>query len=652
MKTKQPFRMFLSAIFSAALYLGVALTNASYVHGDAIVVYLTNDTGARACCLEFTMFGTGGNLTVDPNLVDGGPYPPAISITHNGNQATVRLDWGARVIEPGDTVFCVVHSTNSPISYGNGNWGSGIDPTGGMIVIGPINIPPGPGPWNGPGGGRGPIPPGGGGVTIFYKIEREVRYTNRGARIQYTPWIPGPPRYEHRWFCWWRFCCRPEYKKEVRKVRKCYPRRADGSVGAAIRCDVLTPWKVVRRRKAYYKWRFTSVKPRGVIFPFGFLRFLGAFKDLSDKFADLHVGSTTYTRESFAYDEKTGTATPSTDLGTTFLDLSGVLIPEFDIDEPLPRPSSFKETLQINAEAYANGSAVVAGFADELSAILADPDGQSDDFDLRVLRRCIKVIAKCLASTGHSFANGEAPSVRALRKMARSFNILASEFRVLAETSGKARYLHVADSFAEAAVNMQFAAKQVRLGLDTVGERDDFLWAMLVGLPTNMRDIGFAASDHVRLEFSVPDYVWDTGTIPGALVQVWDSQGTLVDSFDVPVSDRNFIQMPFLGNIEENQAYLVFVKLPTFLSTKTLISAKDDGQTVNLGEMVLGDADDDDCVTDRDLEAVMVDAEKGAGGQEAESVPATDINGDGEVNELDIELVLKSLGKCGTGMTK
>ena len=631
-------------------------------NGTVTTLYMTNDTGTAASCVQFTVDGTGGALVVDPNLIYGGPYQPTVAVVQNGNQATVTLDWGQPVIANTMSVTCVLQSRGGPVTFVNGNWCTAV--TGGVITpSGPVNIPLGSGaatgtggtPWTGPGGGFGapwpplPLPPGPGGGSCKVELEVETRCIRHSGVTIYTPWIIGPPRIGGRSFCWHRWCKRSVRKKQIRFRWKIVGVDSSGMPSGIKRRGKWSKWITVRLKFGKWKHRWTSIKPRDFViplpWPFPFLDlFFGPTKDLSTKFVKDGVGSTDFGRDLYELNPGSSLFRETTDVATAFHTLSDVLIPQFEEDEPLPLPGSFKEYLQMNAEPYAMGAKVMAELASEMDRELI----RTSPAEVHQIRNGVKMVSELLGVISESFKAGQAPSSNTLGKLSRTFEHLAAQFEIHARRSGDRGMLHAAEAFKDAAANMEFAQKQVETGLTTVGQRDDFMWPMFAGLTKNMEDVAAANVPHVRVHFEIKDYLRNSGTFQAAKVDITTLDGARVDQLDLQVSDRWFVSIP-LDEYADDQLLVATIKLPTILSTSTLISGEFAGADIELGNLEVGDADDDNCITRKDLEAVMVDAEMGAGGQHAKFVPATDIDGNGIVDKKDVEKVMQNIGLCGEG---
>lgn len=629
-------------------------------YGTITTFYMTNDTGATASCVRFTVDGTGGGLLVDPNLIYGGPFQPAVTVSQAGNQSTITLDWGQAVIQDGTSVSCILQSRGGPVTFVSGNWCSAVSSGGVITPIGPVNVPFGSGaatgsggtPWTGPGGGFGapwpPLPlPGGG--TCKLELETETRCKRFTGLTICTPWFIGPPRFSHRSFCWRRWCKTSTAKRQVRFRWKIVGYDSAGMPTGVKRRGKWTKWITVGIKFGDWKEKWTSIKPKDFViplpWPLPFLDlFFGPTKDLSTAFAKEGIGTTEYGRDLYDFVPSNDSFVPTTDVATAFHRLSVVLVPQFSDDEPLPNPSSFKEYLQMNAGSYAEGAKVMA----ELAAMMERELVRTSPAEVHQIRKCVEEVSLYLESISESFKTGQAPSSNTLGKLSRTFEKLATQFEIHARRSGNQGMIHAADSLKAAASNMEFAQKQVETGLVTVGQRDDFMWPMFAGLTKNMDDVAAANVPHVRVNFQIKDYLRNSGTFQGARVQISTLDGDLIDVADLQVSDRWFVSIP-LDEYTEDQLLLATIKLPTILSASTLISGDFDGADIDLGNLNVGDADDDDCITREDWEAVMIDAEMGAGGQHAEFVPATDIDGNGIVDKKDAELVMENLGLCGGG---
>lgn len=663
MRTRMMSRMKL--FLFALLCLGGMSASPSVCSGQPLngvitTLYMTNDTGAAASCVQFTVDDTGGGLFVDPNLVYGGTFRPSVSVVQNGNQATVTLDWGQRVIANNTSVVCTLQSRSGPVTFVNGDWCSAVTVGGTITPLGPVNIPFGAGastgtggtPWTGLGGGFGPgwppLPlPGGG--TCKLEMEVETRCRRFSGFTIYTPWTIGPPRFAGRSFCWRRWCKKAIRKKQVRTRWKLVGYDAAGMPTGLKRRGKWTKWVTVGFKFAKWKERWTSIKPRGFViplpWPFPFLDlFFGPTKDLSTAFVKDGVGTTDFGRDLYDFVSGEGVFAATTDVSTSFHQLSDVLVPQFDDDETLPTPSSFKEYLQMNAKSYSEGAKLMA----ELSAMMGRELDRTSPAEVHQIRKGVHQVALYLELISQSFSRGEAPSVHTLNKLSGVFGGLAEQFEIHGRRTGSAGMAHAADSFKEAAANMAFASEQVATGLTTVGQRDDFMWPMFAGLTKNMEDVSAANVPHVRLHFDLKGYYRNSGTFQGARVRITTLEGRLIEQLDLQVSDRWFVSLP-LDEYADDKLLLASIKLPTVLSASTIISGKFDGADIELGNLIIGDADDDDCVTRKDFESVMLDAELGAGGQNAKSVPATDVDGNGIVDKKDVEVVIDNIGLCGKG---
>ncbi len=638
-------------LFALLCFGGTTLFSNACFAQTAATLYMTNDTGGAASCVRFTVDGAGGDLTVNPNLVY--PYPPMVSITHNGNQATVTLDWGQLMIAKDVTVACVLQTNNGPLTFVNGVWCTGVNSNGTVVQSGPVSIPPGVGggttPWTGPGGGMGPMPPmpppvGG---SCKCKLEIKKRDKKFRGRSLYSIWFIGPPRFEHRSFCWYRICCRPKTKKQIRFDWVCYSVDDTGKLGGEKSRKKLTKWITVGYSGGKYKLDWQSWKPRGYVFPipFPFLATFGPPKDLSTLFVKEGVGMTEFDTDVFDFVAKEQYFVQSTDAATSFQQLSGALVPQYTLDERLPSPASFEEMINLYSVPYASGAKLMANLSSSLQSELTNASAA----ELHAIQKDIKSVSRCLNRISQALGSGKAPSAYVLSRLSRDFGDLAAQVQIHGDRTGNARMAHVADSFKEAAANMNFAARQVSTGLRTVGERDDFMWAMFTGLSKNMADVGTSFRAHVRVHFEMSDYVWHTGTIHGAAFRATNADGDIVDEIDLQVSDRGFVTVPIDQDSDDDKLLMASLKLPTVLSAATMFSNSFDGIDIKLGELTLGDVDDDNCVTDKDFEAVLKAAEKAAGGQFAESVPATDVDGNGQVDLKDLEIVSQNLGKCGEG---
>ena len=102
---------------------------------DAVVVTVTNGTGAAAGRLVVSFTGSGGALTVAPLTVFA-PTCPAASVVSGGG--IVTIDWGANCVVAGASVSFLATTPNGPLNVSGGSWFG----AGGAPLLGPIDTSP------------------------------------------------------------------------------------------------------------------------------------------------------------------------------------------------------------------------------------------------------------------------------------------------------------------------------------------------------------------------------------------------------------------------------------------------------------------------------------------------------------------------------
>ena len=592
---------------------------------DSKIIQAINTSGQDVSCLVAYIRGAGNDLTVDPAMIMGGPFQPNVTIAYRSGIAIVTMDWRECVIEPGTTITSLMQTSAGPLGLWRAFWCK----DSGRVAR--VEIPSGTS-GTGVGGSFFPLPPTPGGGT--YKLGFESR--NKGVVPPFkTPWFKGPPRFAHRSFCWWRLCCTPGYDVEYRLAFYCTPSSLGSLFGGTRICIPLSPWVPGGSVPGKYKWQFTSIKPRGKIVEWNIF---GPPKDLSRALADIGME---YTRKVFVADSDSGIFAPSIDASSAFQSMSSALVPTFGLDSEPPVADSFEAMLQIHGRPYLESAEIAAQLTRRLREVLS----QEPNADFHQTARSLTRIARGMETIGTCFSAGRVPPASLFYGMSRAYSSLAQQADELGDAYDLHRFGNVAGAYRQLAEQHALAADQVAAGLDTVAERDDFLWAMLIGARNSMRDAGISFEPHARVVFGLPDYEWDSNTIPAAVVQLRTEDGRVVDDFDVPVSDFNTVHLPYLGNIEPGVQYVANLKIPGCLAKSFGISMKNDGNSIRITELVSGDVDDDNCVTARDLRLTIGD--EGQGGQDADAVPATDANTDGIVDELDSDVVNANLGECG-----
>ena len=369
-------------------------------------------------------------------------------------------------------------------------------------------------------------------------------------------------------------------------------------------------------------------------------KIVGPHKDLSDTLARAGVG-TTYAKDVFADGGDGGTFVQTLDASTAFQQMAGDLIPRFSLDAQLPEPRSFEEMLRLNGAPYL----LAADTAQELARTLRAALQSGSNPEFRSFIRALSTVANSMETVGVCFSSGRAPSALTVQNMVNSFDHLAEVSNQLGDQFGYHRFAAVASSYREVAAAYSIAATELRRGLPDVGSRDDFLWGMLLGAPSALRDVGVSYEASTRIKFSLAEHEWNSATIPAAVITLTNENGRRVDQFDIPVSDNDWVRMPFMGNIERGRRYLATIKIPGCLTKTFPVSMDNDGNAIRINHLVQGDVDDDNCIDDRDF--FMVRDDNGVGGQDADFVPATDVNADGIVNSEDADIVMANLGQCG-----
>lgn len=595
---------------------------------DTKLLQCVNSTDQDVSCLILYVRDTNGSLVANRDFVVGGPFKPRVGVSTLGAYSVVKIDWDECVIAPRNNVSVLLQTRNGPMSLRSANWCKD------GVQLGRLDIPSGT-TGRGPDGSFQPLPPTISGPGAAYKVTNTYR-KGRTAPAFCTPWFIGPPRFDHRSFCWYRIKCDPGYDWYYRTVFYCCPTSPQCVFGAFRICIPLSSWKYGGTVPGEYELEATSVKPRGEIINWNIF---GPPKNLSRK---LSLAGMTYSHEVFTMNPESGLFKRTHDAIETFQAMGNALVPTFQRDAEIPRPESFEEMLAVHGRPYLKA----AESARQLANTLKDAAfGSKVGSDYRRTHRSLTLVAEKMNIVGTCFSAGRAPSSSDVGKLARAFNQLALEANRLGDKYGFKRFESAASSYRELSEQYALATRQLDAGLQTVAHKDDFLWGMIMGPRTTLKDLGVSFDAHARVVFGTPESEGDSNSIPAAIVKIEDRQGNLIDRFDVHVSDFNTVHLPFLGNVDPDQDYVATIKIPGFLARSFRLSDENDGNSIRINELVAGDVDDDNCVSFVDLRLTVRD--EGEGGQDAEFVPSTDANSDGIVNQIDSDLVYSNLGKCG-----
>jgi len=580
---------------------------------DSVIVSVQNNTGVFVSDLHVTFTGTGGNITVPPVTVFafGCPVP---AVPSNGAVTnTAVIDWGVACVAPGSWVHFNAQTTNGPLAIASARWtlfGNfiGAPAPARSVRIGPLGgFPPGP----------------------FWVWGMQSRIGPWGG-VRYTPWRRPPGRR-----CWQRWCCRPAGRRFTRAVLYCYANRF-GRIVRIGPCVPLTPWRRDGFRAAKYRWRFTTIRPVGVIGNGGDGPLvLGPPKDEENPMPDeygpqdrfMAIGST---------DDNGATYRSGYDFAACFADI-GMAMEIDDEGTPELTPTDMFQRL---SPGYIEASQALARLSAEINDVVSsEPNAVLSNINSSVLQLqfAMQGIAAQLAT---GFPTNAAPFEQARQACAN----MASQFPLL---NANPRFQSGQDNLNRITEGFLVARDRVSAGLGTPTNMDDFLWALFMRIAPTFPVLASTCEPCVRYRYgNANQFVWNFGLTHGMTASIHDGTNfNLIDSFMLPMNDDSHVFLPISDLVPGQQAFVSLGHDRMLSGGHLYVPA--DGNRFFFNPMPAGDVTGDNRIMADDVAAV--NATMGQGGLDAGSVPSTDVNNDGLVNAQDLNMVNSFLGATGGG---
>jgi hypothetical protein len=571
-------------------------------------VTVCNDTGQPASDLHVTLAGGGGTLFVDPTLVVAPGCPLPVVPSNNAITDTVVIDWGVACVPPGGFVTFIVRSAIGPLTFVDAFWtdaGVNIGNTGcfEQRPLGFIGPPPGP----------------------FWAFKIRTRYT---GKVVYGNWAKPPGQ------CWQRWCCWPEGRCcEYRIDLYFFPSRLARLFEVGV-CFRVTGWR---------KWRFFP--PNGLGGPW-WLQVTtidpppnepqdppGGPPPRKPMLANLAVDALDTQELEIRQSDDGQAFSLGADLSSAFFDVHDVIRIEGN-DPTLPPVFGFSNLMQAKAPGYLQAADALTPLIEELLAVeAAEPSPL-----VIAVRVDVEILQLSLFGIGKQMVTGSIVDPKPFLQGGAALSDLANQLLML--PFGAARFANAAELCQRMAAGLQQAGNQVPTGLPTPVEQDAFLAGLIPMFEGNTEHFAEAALPHVRIELDLGLTSWGPAEIGGVRAVQRTLAGEELSNQVHRLDEQGRVYLPIMGE----DPVRVWLKPPTHLSVDLDVPPID-GMTIGTLPMVPGDANGDNCVDDVDL--IQVLDEQGLGGEFADSVPSSDVNYDGLVNEFDIGVVEGSLGACG-----
>ena len=598
------------------------------------LVTVENSTPSSAATTSLVLSGTE-SLSIDPLTVHSpGCGPPSITTSDDGVNTTLTIDWGSPCIPSGATVAFLVTRPASPIplEFLMGIWDDG---TGGPVTI------PGEDVYIDCYGDR--VPNG-----IYWTVRRRTRY------------VPLNPFYG-AWFhpagdCWYRWCCYTGLDCYFRIDLYVY-KSAFGRFFGARRCIPLVNWTKFRTLPPGWTLVRQTWPPDGVVIEGP----IGPPPDFPINFGFGLAGSFGAEEDTINSDDRGENYQLATNLSSTFQAIkNGLGIVQQGAGTPPPINANFELGLQEMAQGYCAAGDSLQGLIDEIDNVsLLEPDPLLDQ-----IRTDLEGMQQALFQICGQMQTGFVIDPLPFDQMRQSCENLAADLTalpLLLPSTGD-RFFNAAEHMQAIAEGFLFATAFVGAnmydGFNDLSERDQFLWTQVARLPNELAQFAKAVDSHAQINISLapPSFQsWQTEDQGDAIITLVNrdqvNSGNILDEYMDRISEtgRLIIRRPDRedGNISISVPLRVRVKYPRHLSRVIDIPAGD-GLNITMPELIAGDVNNDDCIDNFDVNQVMFDI--GEGGPFAPQVPATDVDGDGQVTFEDVAIVQANVGQCGQSL--
>lgn len=602
------------AVCFGLVLLGTAFSSLAWA-ADLKVVQVKNTTGVFASDLHVTFTGTGGHVFVSPVSVIA-PMCPVPAVPSNGQVTnTVVIDWGVPCVAPGATVWFWVFTNNGPLAFSSGFW-----------TLNGVNIGPAMPPFVGPGGGGG-----GGGGGPFWGVVRQTKCFSLRPII-YTPW-----RRPEGGGCWRRWCCRPRIWYYTRLAICKFVNRRGRLVNSGI-CIPISNWRFSFRTREKYRWQFRTKRP----------------PDLGGQIIDVNgpihngplirrAGFNVPGMSSFGNiksDNQGQTWSSSMDFRSAFSQVAMGINIEPDT---APDLESTVQKLVAHGQNWIDSAAIFGQLRNEVLQVNAAEPGT----DLPPIANDLQMLQSSFIGIGNQFLSGVLPNNALLWDNCRiAMQDLSTRLGALMPVG---RNLHVQNELISMAEGFRKCRDMVASGFPTMMEEDEFLYALFNRIYPSFDAVSVAMGPHVRLQIDPGQVGWLTHlSDAGIILHITNAAtGDHLDSMVVVPSESGAIDIP-IDNYDMTTAPQLRIgfKYDTFLS-RSIVVPNVDGHTAPIMPLQNGDVNGDDVVDPAD--AAMVQAALGSGGPDATSIGSEDLNADGNVDFLDLNLVFSNLGQQGDG---
>ncbi len=589
------------------------------------IITCTNSTGTPASSLELNFAPTSGPLTVNPMTVLAPGCPPPVVSTFG---STIAISWGGNCIPPGATVSLIASRPNSPnaLAFSTGTWAN-IDGDIGSVLDGDIYID-----------------------CFIGRVPNGPRWTIR-VRTRYKPVNPVySPWFHPAGNCWFRWCCWDKLECFYRVDLYVFKSAFNRFFGLR-RCIPLVGWKKFRELPAGWILVRQTWPPDGVVIngPIGPPPNVGAF------FPNDLTGSMNFEEEVLNSDDTGDTYRSGANLASAFLNARNALnIVVEGVGPPPPPPPSFEAMMMTMAPGYCGAAEALQPLIDEINLISIDePDPLLDD-----IRIDIELLQLSLTGICNQKQTGIVLDPIPFQDLGAGFNALAQHLMMVPTT--EPRFQNAAEHLLaiDAGMDMAdvFVSANMYDGINDLNERDQFLWTQVARLPNEMQQFAKAVDAHGRIDVDLlpPTFQsWQAEDQGEALVQVADRDQiatdptNTIDEFTDRLSEFGslVVRRPDRADgVDEEVPLRVRFKYPRHLS-RVVDVPPGDGATVSVPALIAGYVNDDDCIDAADLNQVLAD--QGQGGPFAPQVPSSDVNGDGIVNNLDLNIVQQNMAQCG-----
>jgi len=483
----------------------------------------------------------------------------------------------------------------------------------------------------------------------FWSIKIKTRY--KPLNSFYGAWFHPAGNCWFRWCCWDQLDC-------FRRIDLYVYKTARGRLFGTRRCIPLTGWRLVGSLPAGWTLVRQTWEPDEEVIEGP----IGPPPDLPIFFPNNLAGSMGAGQEPIHSDDGGATSGPGSNFTAAFQDARNELdLIQPGVGAPPPPTGTFQEMLQDMAPGYCNAAAALQPLIDEIGQVLLlEPDPMLADmqFDVQVMQNALTQICG-------QFNTGMPLDPLPYFDMSNASNALAGRLMTMPETNE--RFQNAAEHLQLMARAFDFAAGFVAANMfdffDDLHERDQFLWTQVSGFPNELHQFALAMDWHARINVPVPVpppgppppppfSSWSPEDQGEAHVQVQDRDqvysGVFLDEYKERMSDGGKLiirRMDRLdGVVHEAVPLRVWFKYPRHLS-RVVDIPPGDGLNLPVPTLIAGDVNGDNCVDAADEAQVVAD--QGQGGPFAAVVPPSDVDGDGDVDPVDIQIVQLNLGACG-----